>query len=339
MRNLDSLNFFLDVRILQKFDTIWLIQNFYMNKLVKNYVINIEYKETTFLSYQSLMSYIDEMNQKRVHVYRQKMKWICYSVIITRSNIIKIAFELTRHFTNFDSKHLKTTDHCIKYLHAIKFLIIRYSNSRNEEFSNQISSSNKKKSNKEMSSTSNSKLNRKTSSNKKNNDKQIFEKTINAFFANDLDRKNVEEYIFKLFDDMIDWIVKKQFIVSIFIIEAKLLSMLHADKKLIWWRHLFQELKFDSNQKIMIYNDNLQTIRLLISEILKIETKLRHVDIAQCWLKQSVQSDYFSVNYLFIAKMITNELTKILSSQKHREFINQLKFVDAEFLIKTIECD
>jgi hypothetical protein len=54
-----------------------------------------------------------------------------------------------------------------------------------------------------MSSTSNSKLNKKTSSNKKN-DKQIFEKTINAFFANDLDRKNAEEYIFKLFDDMID---------------------------------------------------------------------------------------------------------------------------------------
>jgi hypothetical protein len=37
-----------------------------------------------------------------------------------------------------------------------------------------------------------------------------------------------------LFDDMIDWIVKKQLIISIFIIEAKLLSMLHADKKLIW---------------------------------------------------------------------------------------------------------
>jgi hypothetical protein len=55
-----------------------------------------------------------------------------------------------------------------------------------------------------MSSTSNSKLNKKTSSNKENNDKQIFEKTIDAFFANDLDRKSVEEYIFKLFNDMID---------------------------------------------------------------------------------------------------------------------------------------
>jgi hypothetical protein len=138
---------------------------------------------------------------------------------------------------------------------------------------------------------------------------------------------------------MIDWTVKKQFIVSIFIIEAKLFSMLHVDKKILWWIHLFQKLKFDSNQKIMTYNDNLQTIRFLISEILKIETKLRHVDIAHCWLKQSIQNDYFSMNYLFIAKMITNELTKILSSQKHRKFINQLRLVDAKFLIKEVECD
>jgi hypothetical protein len=35
MRDLDSLKFFLDVRILQKLDTIWFIQTFYMNKLVK----------------------------------------------------------------------------------------------------------------------------------------------------------------------------------------------------------------------------------------------------------------------------------------------------------------
>jgi hypothetical protein len=225
------------------------------------------------------------MNQERVHVYRQKVESICYFVIITRSNIIKIAFELTRHFINFDSKQLKAADHCIKYLHVIKFLVIRYSNSKSEKFNNQISSSNKEKSNKEMLSTSNSKLNKKTSSIKKNNDKQIFESTANAFFANDLDRRNAEEYIFKLFDDMIDWAVKKQFIVSIFIIEAKFFSMLHVDKKLIWWIHLFQKLKFDSNQKIMIYNDNLQIIRFLISKILKTETKLRHVDIAQCWLK------------------------------------------------------
>jgi hypothetical protein len=175
MRNLDSLNFFLDVRILQQFDTTWLIQNFYINKLIKNYVINIEYKATTFLFYQSLMSYIDDVNKEKIHIYRQKVELICYSAIIIRSNIIKIAFKLARHFTNSDSKHLKAANHCIKYLHVIKLLIIRYSNPKNEKLSNQISSSNKEKSNKEMSSTSNSKLNKKTSSIKKNNDRQIFE--------------------------------------------------------------------------------------------------------------------------------------------------------------------
>jgi hypothetical protein len=127
------------------------------------------------------------------------MTSIYYFIIITRSNIIKIEFELTRHFINSDSKHLKIANRCINYSHVIKFLIICYSNSKNEKFSSQISSSNK-----EISSTSNSKLNRKTSSNKKNNDKSIFEKTIDAFSANDLDRKSAEEYIFKLFDDMID---------------------------------------------------------------------------------------------------------------------------------------
>ncbi len=82
------------------------------------------------------MSYMNEMNQEKVHVYRQKIKSICYFVIIIRLNIIKIAFELTRHLINFDLKYLKAADHCIKYLHVIKFLIIRYSNSENEKLNN-----------------------------------------------------------------------------------------------------------------------------------------------------------------------------------------------------------
>ncbi len=121
MQDLDSLNFFLEVRILQTLNTIWLIQNFYMNKLAKNYVLNTEYKATTLLSYQSLISYIDDVNQERIHIYRYKIKSICCFVIIIRLNIIKAAFELTRHFINFDSKHLKAANHCIKYLHVINF--------------------------------------------------------------------------------------------------------------------------------------------------------------------------------------------------------------------------
>jgi hypothetical protein len=66
------------------------------------------------------------------------MKLICYFVIIIRFNIIKTAFKLTRHFINFDLKHLKAVNHCIKYLYVIKFLIIHYLNSENKKLNNQF---------------------------------------------------------------------------------------------------------------------------------------------------------------------------------------------------------
>jgi hypothetical protein len=48
------------------------------------------------------------------------------------------------------------------------------------------------------------------------------------------------------------------------IIEIELLIMLHVDKKFIWWLNLFKKIKFSSDQQITLYNDNLQTIKLLI---------------------------------------------------------------------------
>jgi hypothetical protein len=77
-----------------------------------------------------------------------------------------------------------------------------------------------------------------------------------------------------------------------------------------------------------LYNDNLQTIRLLISEIAKVDTKLRHVDVAQCWLRESVQRGILKVDYLPTAKMTADGMTKMLSSQKHKKFIKQLGLVN-----------
>jgi hypothetical protein len=117
---------------------------------------------------------------------------------------------------------------------------------------------------------------------------------------------------------LIDWAARKQVIISTSIIEAKLLAMLHVDKKFIWWIHLFEKLRFDFDQKMIIYNDNLQIIRLFISKIAKMNTKLRHVDIAQCWLRQSMQQEKIDVSYLLTAYMMIDEMIKLLLSQRHK---------------------
>ncbi len=130
----------------------------------------------TSLFYQQLMFYTKKMNDEKIRIYRQKVKSFYYLAIITWSNITKIVFELACYLTNLNSNYVKTVSHCIKYLHAIKYLAIRYSNSKDEKLSSQISSSNKKttlslsnemkSSHSKLNKFSHSKLNRITSSKK-----------------------------------------------------------------------------------------------------------------------------------------------------------------------------
>ncbi len=88
---------------------------------------------------------------------------------------------------------------------------------------------------------------------------------------------------------------------------------------------------------MIIHNDNLQIIKLLILEIVEIDTKLRHIDIVQCWLRKSIQRDILNVFYLSTAQMIADDMTKLLPSQKHKEFIKQLGLVNTEHLIEMID--
>lgn len=81
--------------------------------------------------------------------------------------------------------------------------------------------------------------------------------------------------------------------------------------------YLFEKLQFNPDQDIVICNDNLQIIRILTSEMGKTDTKLRHIDVAQCWLRQSVQRGELCVDYVPINQMIADGLIKLLPSQKH----------------------
>jgi hypothetical protein len=112
------------------------------------------------------------------------------------------------------------------------------------------------------------------------------------------------------------------------------LTLLHDAKEYIWWIHLFKKLKFDSNQNLIIYENNLQTIRLMKSKIVRIDIKLRHIDVAQCWFREMIQNDHLHVEYLSTIKMMTDDLTKLLSSQKHKKFVRHLDLMNVQRLIE-----
>ena len=56
----------------------------------------------------------------------------------------------------------------------------------------------------------------------------------------------------------------------------------------------------------------MQTIRLLRQDTLKLDTKLRYIDVYQHWLRQEVQDKKINVRWVPIDKMPADGLTKIL---------------------------
>ncbi len=185
------------------------------------------------------------MNQKKsdsqqINVFQQRIESFNFVVVIFRLDIIFATAKLAQFLKNSNSDHLVAVDWMISYLNKIKNLVI--------EYSSRIAN--------------------------------ILLCVNDATFADDkLTRKNSNDYLFKLYENSINWRIAKQATMITFNIEAKLLILFRIAKKIIWWRRFFESIRFDLMKKLHILCDNRQILRILNKKMLKLDTKLKHVDI------------------------------------------------------------
>ena len=215
---------------------------------------------------------------------------VIYSAVITRPDIACAASKLAEYLNNLGPEHLRAIDYCIQYLAATKYLAIKYSATNKQ---GQLVAMTDK----------------------------VFEQSADTSFVNNPDRRSGEGYVFKLFDGMVDWVARKQATISTSMTEAELLALLYAGKQAIWWSNLFNKLHFYLGHRLQIYNDNRQTVQLLNAETSMIQTKLRHINISQSWLRECVQNKDFDVEWQETGNMTANRLTKLLPPQKHQHFL------------------
>ena len=103
--------------------------------------------------------------------------------------------------------------------------------------------------------------------------------------------------------------------------EAELLALSQAMKEALFVSRLLKELQIGlDDHHIRIECDNKQTIRLVIEEIARLKTSLRHVDIYNHWLRQEVQKDLITVEYTESARMMADGLTKALTNNAFKRF-------------------
>lgn len=85
------------------------------------------------------------------------------------------------------------------------------------------------------------------------------------------------------------WRANKQDTVTTSTTEAQLLALSRAAKKGLYMSRLIRELDVQlDDHRVRIDCDNTQTIQLDKDALNKLQTKLRHVDIHNHWLRQEV---------------------------------------------------
>jgi hypothetical protein len=103
---------------------------------------------------------------------------------------------------------------------------------------------------------------------------------------------------------------------------------------------LLNALKLQIDEPLVIECDNRQTIRLLVEEAAKLQTKLRHVDIHSHWLRQEVQKGTIQLTWQETKKMMADGLTKALNKAVFHRFIELLGLEDIkERLVLIRRCD
>ena len=300
MRYISELKWFLDICILhdQEQWKIWLCQNSYIEKITKSFHLNYMKSAHISIILKKYISYEEKVSSQEIHLYQWKIGSILYVITITRPDLACTASKLSEFLQNSSPHYLAVTDQAIFYLYSTKTLTIEFSADVNEQ--------------------------------------KIFVAASNAAFVNDTaTRWSFEDYIFKLFEDAIDWHVTKQKMITTFTTEIELLVLIHAVKKIYWWKCLFRSIQLDSDHEAAVSCDNQQMINFLIKKMMKLVIKLWHVDIHRHWLWQEVQDKCLKINWLSTVKMSADGLIKALLCQKHEIFVKQLDLIDIE---KQLEC-
>ena len=249
---LGDLKWFLGIHVLRdrSRNTLWLSQQAYIEKLANQFQVDLTGRlPDTPMAGPELFPSQDTASKASIHLFQRKTGSILFAAISTRPDVAFAASRLARFNTNPSEEHHKAADRVIQYLYFTKGKALRYGD-------------------------------------EKASARSLIYASDASFADNTLDRKSSQGFIFLLFGGPIVWKANKQDTVTTSSTEAELLALSQTAKEAIFVSRLLKAIKLRLDEPLVVECDNLQTLRLVTEESLKLVTKLRHVDIHNHWLRQ-----------------------------------------------------
>jgi hypothetical protein len=223
-----------------------------------------------------------------INRYQRKIGSLLFAAVTTRPDIAFATSRLARFLINPSAEHQETADRVLLYLQNTRSKALQLGQGSGLEIASDAS-----------------------------------------FADNTLDRKSSQGYVIKLFGGLVAWRASKQDTVTTSTTEAELLALSQVAKEALYLTRLLTELQIAiPDSTVNISCDNKQTIRLVTEDVAKLQTKLRHVDIHNHWLRQEVSRGKIMVTYVPTEQMLADGLTKSLPANKWENFLNQLGLVE-----------
>ena len=274
---------FLGVRVVRNREaqTVTLLHDTYIDRITKKFGLEDGTYPKTPLPSEDLIKNNGEASKQEIKSYQEKVGSVLYTAIMLRPDIAFAVSKLSHYLTNPSDQHFKAVDRVIMYLFRTRREGIHYGNYNGPDL------------------------------------------TIcgDASFADDPEtRRSSHGYIAILFGGPILWKAARQNTVTTSTTEAELLALEHVSKETIAIKRFFDELTLDMGEIWNIWCDNQQTIRLIVGSNERINTKLRHVDIQNMWLRQEYAKGSLQISYLETGGMPADGLTKTLTQQQFDKF-------------------
>ncbi len=299
LRDLGDIEWFLGIRVIRDRaeKKIWLVHDTYIEKIAKKFELTGWTCPSTPLPGTELGKRTDQASPAEIKKFQEKVGSVLYTAIMIRPDVAFAVSSLSRFLTNPSKEHQKAINWTIQYLYGTRHLALEYGGSSTEA--------------------------------------QALVIATDASLADDPEtRRSSHGYTLSLFGGLIAWKAARQNIVVTSTTHAELLGVEQVAKELIATQRFFKELQLELGQYWTVFCDNLQTIRLIVSEQERVPTKLRHIDMQNMWLRQEHRKGTFKVTYLPTNEMPADGLTKNLSRGKFEHFRMLLNLQDVRAMLE-----
>lgn len=135
------------------------------------------------------------------------------------------------------------------------------------------------------------------------------------------DRKSTTGYVFMINNGPVSWTSRKQTTVATSTMEAEYMALSDASREAIARQQLFTDLDVPTTSPVL-YSDNQAALTIAQNPVHHQRSK--HIDIRYHFIRDTVQNDKITIDYIPTAQQTADILTKALGPQLHGKCLHGL---------------